>query len=225
MTRGSGILTRRLRDRLPADAELIATDLNPPMLEIARRKFRDGEKVEFRQADALSLPFADETFDAVVCQFGVMFYPDKDKSHREVLRVLKRGGHYLLSVWDSDRHNPFARIAQRTVERFLPVDPPQFYRVPVSMHQIDPTKEALGAAGFGNINIAVIGITKVIPKASAFARALVFGNPLAGQVQQRGGDPEKIVDAVLEELHREFGSDPGRMPLQAIIFSAVKPVA
>ena len=84
---GTGIVTRRLRDRLPAGVGLTATDLNPPMLEIARAKFRPGEDVEFKAADAMELPFADGSFDAVVCQFGVMFYPDKDKSYREVYRV------------------------------------------------------------------------------------------------------------------------------------------
>jgi ubiquinone/menaquinone biosynthesis C-methylase UbiE len=77
---GTGIVTRQLRDRLPADAMLTATDLNPPMLEVARSKFRPGERVEFQPADATALPFADACFDAVVCQFGVMFFPDKAKS-------------------------------------------------------------------------------------------------------------------------------------------------
>jgi ubiquinone/menaquinone biosynthesis C-methylase UbiE len=219
---GTGIVTRRLRDQLPARAHLTATDLNPPMLEVARKKFRDGEKVEFQPADAMALPFPDGSFDLAVCQFGVMFYPDKDKSHREVLRVLKPGGHYLMSVWDSHGYNPFARIAQDVVERLLPEDPPQFYRVPMSCHQIDPLKEALIGAGFGEINIAVVPVTKEIPEAKGFARAMVFGNPLADQVRARGSDPEKLVDAILQGLHREFGADPGRMPLQAIMFSAKK---
>jgi ubiquinone/menaquinone biosynthesis C-methylase UbiE len=76
---GTGIVTRRLRDVLPPEAHLIATDLNPPMLEVASGKFRADEIVEFRPADATALPFADSSFDAVVCQFGVMFFPDKDK--------------------------------------------------------------------------------------------------------------------------------------------------
>jgi ubiquinone/menaquinone biosynthesis C-methylase UbiE len=220
---GTGIASQKLRDLLPPKTSITSTDLNPPMLEVAKQKFRSGEKIGFEPADATALPFNDGAFDLVVCQFGVMFYPDKDKSHREVLRVLQPGGHYLMSVWDSHAHNPFARIAHETAERFLPTDPPQFYRVPMSMHQIDPTKEALIAAGFDDITISVVPMTKAIPKAADFARALIFGNPLADQVKQRGGDPEKMVEALLEGLHREFGSDPGRMPLQAIFFSARKP--
>lgn len=221
---GTGIVTRALRDALPAGTHLTATDLNPPMLEVAREKFRPGEQVEFQPADAMSLPFADSRFDAVVCQFGVMFYPDKDKSYREVHRVLVSGGHYLFSVWDSHRYNSFGRIAQEVAERFFPTDPPQFYRVPMSCHQIDPIKESLITAGFTEINVAVVPLEKEIPNAAVFARAMVFGNPLADQVRARGGvEPEQLVDAIVQELHREFGADPGRMPLQAMIFSARKP--
>jgi SAM-dependent methyltransferase len=81
---GTGIVTRKLRDALSKDARLTATDLNPPMLEIARAKFHAGEQVEFRPADAVALPFADGSFDAVMCQFGIMFFPDKAKSCSEV---------------------------------------------------------------------------------------------------------------------------------------------
>jgi len=221
---GTGIVTRQLRDLLPASAQLTATDLNPPMLEAARTKFRPGEQVEFQPADAMALPFADARFDAVVCQFGVMFFPDKEKSYREVYRVLARGGRYLFSVWDSHRYNPFARIVHEIARSFFPADPPQFYSVPFSCHQIDPIKESMIEAGFTDINVAVIRLDKAIPDVNVFARALVYGNPLIDQIRARDGvEPERVVAAVLHELHREFGSDPGRMPLQAIVFSARKP--
>jgi len=119
---GTGIVTRRLRDRLPAAAHLIATDLNAPMLEIARAKFRSGEQIEFKPADATALPFGDSSFDAIVCQFGLMFFPDKDKSFREAYRVLAPGGRYFFNVWDSHRYNPFGRIAHEVPGRFfLPI--------------------------------------------------------------------------------------------------------
>jgi ubiquinone/menaquinone biosynthesis C-methylase UbiE len=220
---GTGIVTRVLRDVLPATAHLTATDLNPPMLEIARAKFRDGEAVDFKPADAMALPFADGSFDAVVCQFGVMFYPDKDKSYREALRVLSPGGHYLFSIWDSHRYNPFGRITHQVAARFFPVDPPQFMNVPFA-YAFEPIKQSLIEAGFADITAAVVRREKEIPDAARFARGLVYGSPLIDQLRARGDtSPEQVVDVLVTEFHREFGFDPGRMPLQAIMFSATKP--
>lgn len=217
---GTGIVTRHLRDRLNANARLMATDLNAPMLEVARARFRPAERVAFQPADALALPFPDGVFDTVVCQFGVMFFPDKHKAYREVERVLAAGGRYLLSVWDAHRYNPFGRIAHETIARFFPVDPPQFYQVPFGYHAIDPIKEALIDARFTDIEITVLGRVREIPDVDAFARGLVYGNPVVDQIRARGGDPEAIVAAVVEALRREFGADPARMPVQAIMFSA-----
>ena len=150
---GTGIVTRALRDRLHSGSHVTATDLNADMLEIAKRKFRTGEAVSFQPADALALPFADESFDAMVCQFGVMFYPDKEKGYREALRVLAPGGRYFFSIWDSHRHNPFARITHELVTELLPDDPPQFMNVPFS-NRFEPIKEALVDAGFVDITAA-----------------------------------------------------------------------
>src|SRR3954452_25612764 len=110
------------------------------MLAIAQTKFQPEEHVDFRPADATALPFADNSFDAVVCQFGVMFFPDKPKSYHEALRVLAPGGKYLFNVWDANRYNPFGRIAHEVAGRFFESDPPQFYRAPFSYPHIDPIK-------------------------------------------------------------------------------------
>lgn len=217
---GTGIVTLRLRDALP-DAEITATDLNAPMLERAAAKFKRGETIEFRPADATTLPFADDAFDVIVCQFGVMFYPDKEKSYREAHRVLAPGGHYLFSVWDSHKHNPFGRIAHEIACSFFSVDPPQFYQVPFGYSSIDPIKEALIAAGFADLKIAVVRKEKKIADLAGLARGMVLGNPLIDQIKARGGvDPNQVVDAARERLQREFGER--SMTLQAIVFDARK---
>jgi SAM-dependent methyltransferase len=220
---GTGIVTRQLRDQLPVQVRLTATDLNPPMLEVARAKFRPDEEVDFRPADAAALPFPDDSFDAVVCQFGVMFFPEKDKSYREIHRVLATGGRYLFNVWDSHRYNDFGRIVHEVVSSFFPGDPPQFYKVPFSYYQIDPIKQSLIDAGFTDITIAVLRLEKDIPDAALFAQGIIYGNPLIDQIRARGGvDPDRVMDAVVQALQAEFGTDPGRMALQALIFSASK---
>lgn len=220
---GTGIVTRQLRDLLPADARLMATDLNTPMLQVARAKFHSNERIEFQAADATALSFPDASFDAAICQFGVMFFPDKDKAYREVHRVLAPLGRYLFSVWDSHRHNPFGRLMHEIMSGFFPADPPQFYKVPFGYHQIDPIKQALTDAGFTGLEVAVLSIEKRIPDLAAFARGLVYGNPVIDQIRSRGGvEPDRIVDTVAAALRSEFGADQTSMPLQTIVFEVSK---
>jgi ubiquinone/menaquinone biosynthesis C-methylase UbiE len=222
---GTGIVTRALRDALPTAASLTATDLNAPMLDIAATKFRPGEAVEFRTADATALPFDDGSFDAIVCQFGVMFFPDKDKSYREVFRVLAAGGHYVFSIWDSHRHNPIGRIAHEVIGSFFPADPPQFQSVPFA-YRFEPIKESLIDAGFASISAAVLKSQKEVADFATLARGLVYGSPIIDQVQQRGGvDPAHIVDAIVRQYRNAFGDEPAMTPRQAIVFSANKPSA
>lgn len=221
---GTGIVTRALRDALPANANLTATDLNAPMLDIAATKFRPSEAVEFRTADATALPFADASFDAIVCQFGVMFFPDKDKSYREAFRVLATGGHYVFSIWDSHRHNPIGRIAHEVIGGFFPADPPQFQSVPFA-YRFEPIKESLIDAGFASINATILRSQKKVADFAMLARGLVYGSPIIDQLQQRGGvDAERIVDAIVRNYRDAFGDEPAIIPRQAIVFSANKPI-
>jgi SAM-dependent methyltransferase len=221
---GTGIVTRMLRDALPGSTRLVASDLNQPMLEIARLKFSADERIEFQPADAAALPFADGAFDALVCQFGVMFFPDKDKAYREAYRVLGCGGRYHFNVWDSFDFNPFARISHLTVGGFFNGDAPAFFTVPFGYHRIDEIKSSLLAAGFADIAVHVLKIDKTIATARQFAEGLILGNPIIEQIRVRGtADSATIIAAITTALQSAFGEDPGRMPLQAIVFTALKP--
>jgi SAM-dependent methyltransferase len=189
------------------------------MLEVARGKFGADEAVEFEPADATALPFLDASFDAIICQFGVMCFPSKDKGYREAHRVLVSGGQYLFSVWHSHRHNPIGRLITEIVTEFFPHDPPQFYQVPFGYHRIDPIKDSLEAAGFTDLRI--VSLNKTVHDVATYARALVLGNPLVDQIRSRGGvDPEQVIESLAEAIPHEFGTDPVRLPLQAIVFEA-----
>lgn len=219
---GTGVVTRQLRDALPQDALLTAIDISDSMMDVARTKFLPHEQVTFQIADAVALPFDEETFDAVVCQFGVMFF-DKNAAFREAHRTLRRSGRYLFSVWDSRRYNPFASLSFEVMKQFFPSNPPQFLELPVSCFESDPIKEALIRSGFERIVISVQRRESNIMDVSAFARGLVF-SPLIEEIRERGEvEPEKIVEALAEALAREYGSNPTRYPMQAILFEAEKP--
>ena len=217
----TGILTRHLRNLLAKDAHLTAIDISDSMMDLARTKFLSGEQVMFQNADATSLPFNDEAFDAVVCQFGIMFF-DQAMAFREVHRVLKRGGRYLFRVWHSEPYNPFASLRFGLLKQFFPSDTPRFLFDPVSCHKIDPLKEQLIHTGFDPIVISVQRHEYDVLNVSAFARALVY-SPVLFEIRDRGGvDPEEIVEALTEAFKKEYGSNPMRYPMQAILFETEK---
>jgi ubiquinone/menaquinone biosynthesis C-methylase UbiE len=217
---GTGIVTRKLRDLLPDDCAITATDLNPPMLNIARSKFQNGERVYFESADATQLPYDTSDFDAVVCQFGVMFFPNKQRSYEEVFRTLKPGGHYVFTVWGALNKNPFAEIAHQTVVEFFPDDPPGFYQVPFGYSDANAIEKSVTDAGFSNVSFETLDITSEIPSSIEFATGLVFGNPLFEEITSRGGEPDRVRSAISDALERQLG---GTMPLQALVIVAKKP--
>jgi ubiquinone/menaquinone biosynthesis C-methylase UbiE len=218
---GTGISTEFLRRALPDNVEILATDLNEPMVDFARAKRRGLKNVVFEQADALQLPCADAQFDAAVCQFGLMFFPDKLAGLREAARILKPGGQLLFNVWDSFAWNPIARVAFETIARFFAEDPPTFLKLPFGYHEIDPIKALLHEAGFADLQINIVRTVSERPSAGHVAEGLVAGNPGVLEIQERGTAPLKqVIDAVTQAVVEEFGDKPMRTPLQAIVFSA-----
>lgn len=219
---GTGIVTRRLRDTVPLRIPIIATDLNPDMFEFAKPKFRDGENVRWQQADASALPFPDGAFDAVVCQFGLMFVPEKDLAMRESYRVLNHNGLFLFNVWDSFNANPFAEIAHTTIGSFFKSDPPKFYEIPFSLYDSKLLRDLLQAAGFEHIESFVESKRCRATSAKEFATGLVRGNPVAAEATERGLDPEDLIIAVAKRIAERFGDAPVESTMRAIVWHAIK---
>lgn len=219
---GTGIVTRRLRDALPASIEIIATDLNPDMFEFAKAKFKAGENICWQQADASALPFRDNSFDAVVCQFGLMFVPDKAAAAREAYRVLRKGGVFLFNVWDLLKANPFGEIAHTTIASFFDRDPPKFYQIPFSLHDSKLVGGLLRDAGFAEIESFVETKPCRSESAKDFATGLVRGNPVGGEATERGVNPEDLIDAIAKRLGERFGAAPVESTMRAIVWKGTK---
>jgi ubiquinone/menaquinone biosynthesis C-methylase UbiE len=214
---GTGILTRQLREHLPSSARLVATDLNEPMMDLARNRLRAREGVEFRQADMAALPFPDGSFDAVVCQFGLMFLPDKAQAVREAKRVLGKGGLYLLNVWDSLEANELPRVAHEAIASFFVKDPPMFYQVPFSMHDRKALRALLADAGFTDVKTEDVELDSTSPAAAELAIGLVEGNPVGEAVRERGTVPiEIVIEAVATVVARACGDRPVKARLRTI---------
>jgi len=221
---GTGIVSCKLHDSLPHASNLTVTDLNEPMLEIARRKLAGAADIRAMVADAMDLPFADKSFDLIVCQFGVMFFPDKSASFRTALRVLRPGGSYLFNVWGPMAKNPFAEIAFNTTAKFFPKDPPGFYRVPFGYNDIAEITRDLSGAGFKHVGYDVLRLTKRIEDYPLFARGIVYGNPVIAEINERAtSSAEEIHNAVIDALTARLGPAPAYMPLEAIVFEAQRP--
>lgn len=218
---GTGIASRHLRDGLPAEARLVVTDLNEPMLEIAKAKFGSAEKVEFRPADATRLGFADASFDAVACEFSLMFFPDKLAGVREARRVLKPGGAFVFNVWDSPAHNDLARLIDESLGRLFGPRRPPFLDTPYGYYRIDEIKALLGEAGFGRIEISVLPKVSRCGSAREAAMGFVVGTPLRFQVEERGEPPlDEVVEAVEQAIREALGAGAIAAKMQAIVFEA-----
>ena len=218
---GTGILTRVLRTYLPSKVKLIATDLNEPMFRQAAAKFGKGETVRWLEADASDLPFDDRQFDAVVCQFGIMFVPDKALAAREAYRVLKRDGLFLFNVWDAMKYNKLAQLAHQTIAGYFEKDPPTFYQIPFSYYNRAEIRRILKQAGFREIRTEVIAKIGKADRAEDVARGLVEGNPVAVAIAKR--DPSLlpiITNAVTAAITRRFGKRNIRAPMRAIVVRA-----
>lgn len=216
---GTGAVTEALHEALP-EAEIVATDLNQPMLDVAAQRI-DAPNVRFQAADAQDLPFDEGAFDLVVCQFGAMFFPDRVRAHSEARRVLRPGGHYLLAIWDRIERNVLTDVSQQTLIELFPDDPPLFMREgPFSYADPSVIEHDLHAASFATVEIEKV---EKPSRASAHdaAAALCYGTPMGVEIQDRGpGSLERVFDAVQRKFQAFERDGEIEAPMSAHIVTA-----
>jgi SAM-dependent methyltransferase len=221
---GTGVVTRALAAALPDGVAIVATDLNQAMLDQAAALGTE-RPVEWRQADAMQLPFADATFDAVVCQFGVMFFPDKARALAEARRVLRPGGVFVFSVWDRLDTNEVANVAATAVAALFPDDPPRFLaRTPYAYHERAAIERDVAAGGFdASPEIATVTERSRARTARDAAIAFCQGTPLRSEIEQRGASRlDEATDAVADAIVGRFGAGAVDARMQAHVVTVGK---
>jgi ubiquinone/menaquinone biosynthesis C-methylase UbiE len=217
---GTGRLTRALAGALEPTARITATDLNPPMLAEAAARLGDP-RVTWREADAQALPFPDASFEAVVCQFGVMFFPDKAAGYAEARRVLRPGGRFVISVWSDIAANDFTHAVMQVLLETYPDDPPMFLaRIVTGYHDETEIGTALVAAGFSEVSFETVTLATPAASAADVAFGITHGTPLRAELEARGaGQLEAVRAAVARQVAARFGDPPAGRG-QALVVTA-----
>lgn len=207
---GTGVVTRAVADALDTRISIVATDLNQEMLDHGA-SVRPDKNIKWQVADALSLPFDDESFDTVLCQFGVMFFPDRIKAYSETLRVLKPGGRFIFNVWDQIKNNEFADVVTTALQDVFPDDPPLFLlRTPHGYSNIEEISKDLSEGGFTSIpSFETVTARSRAQSPSIPAIAYCQGTPLRNEIENRDSSRlEHATDVAASALSKRFGAGP-----------------
>jgi SAM-dependent methyltransferase len=221
---GTGVVTRALATLPSQQVSIVATDLNQAMLDQAAAA-GTARPVRWQQADAMALPFPEGEFDAVVCQFGAMFFPDKSKAFSEARRVLEPGGVFVFNVWDRISENEFADTVTTALEAVFPGDPPRFLaRTPHGYHDRSVIERDLAAGGFTRSpQIATVAARSRAESARVPAIAYCHGTPLRNEIEARGGSRlEEATDVAAAAIARRFGTGPVDGRIQAHVVTIEK---
>jgi ubiquinone/menaquinone biosynthesis C-methylase UbiE len=221
---GTGVVTRAIASRLPGSARIVATDLNQPMLNHAKARQSQDSRIEWKPADAQALPFEDQSFDVVACQFGVMFFPDKVQGYKEARRVLKPGGHFLFNVWDRISENEFADVVTESLAAVFPADPPRFLaRTPHGYHDPDQIRAELKAAGFTDISIDAMDERSKASSPRDPAIAYCQGTPLRNEIEARDASRlEEATTQAAEAIAHRFGTGAVDGRIRAFTITAIR---
>lgn len=220
---GTGVVTRALAPKLSSTASYTVTDLNQPMLDYAASRQSPDNRIAWRQADAMALPFADASFDLVCCQFGAMFFPDRPAAYREARRVLKPNGHFLFSVWDRIEENIFADDVTSALARMFPDDPPRFLaRTPHGYHDTALIRRDVEDAGYSRVTIETRAEVSRAASPRIPAEAYCQGTPLRNEIEARAGKLEAATDEATSAIAAKHGSSEVAAKISAhVILAAV----
>ncbi|WP_184364873.1 class I SAM-dependent methyltransferase [Rhizobium sp. BK602] len=219
---GTGVVTRALAPKLAPETRYVVTDLNQPMLDYAATRQAADSRIQWRQADALALPFEDAAFDLAFCQFGAMFFPDRVLAYREAKRVLKPGGHFLFNVWDRIGENIFADDVTNALAEIFPDDPPRFLaRTPHGYHDTDLIRRELEEAGFSHVTIETRAEQSRASSPYIPAIAYCQGTLLRNEIETReAGKLQAATDHAASAIAERHGNGAVAAKIQAHVIMA-----
>ena len=221
---GTGRVTRHLRGRMPSSVRLVASDLSPDMLEVAKSKLMNSDAVEVVVADMQNLPFESNVFDVVVCQFGIMFPPDKQKVFDEAYRVLRSDGLFLFSTWDKTDHvGIFKLVYNEHVLPFFAGEDLSRFLVPFSLYDPDQLKAFLSSSHFSNPKIERVSLKGVGHSAADLVRGFYTTHSIGQEVADRDAKEfEAIARRMEKAIIERFSDQPVECELAAFFGSGMK---
>ena len=219
---GTGVVTRALAPKLSPGASYVVTDLNQPMLDYAASRQAPDSRIEWRQANAMALPFENAAFDCVCCQFGAMFFPDRSSAYSEAKRVLKPGGLSLFTVWDRIEENVFANDVTNALAKIFPNDPPRFLaRTPHGYHDTALIRRELEDAGFSRVVIETRAEQSRASSPRVPAVAYCQGTVLRNEIEARdAGALEAATDYAASAIADRHGRGDVVAKIQAHVIAA-----
>ena len=218
---GTGSVTGHLRKSLPRDAQLVATDISSEMLEFAKRDLGHLQGLELRSADAMDLPFSSSSFEAVICQFGIMFLPDKRQGLSEIFRVLREGGTAYVSTWSDIAHNELLDVANQAIQA-LDLKEPISFTGGCRYGDVDSIRADFEASGFQDLEFSVVTKRSKAPGIENALNSLVNGTTLASKLDEQDL-LQAGTEAIRDSYRSAFGDGAVSAQMQAIFCKATKP--
>ena len=220
---GTGRVTRQIRKVLPPSVRFVATDISNDMLSIARHELNNNG-INFKVEDAQDLSFPDNSFDLVICQFGMMFLPDRNKGFSEIYRVLKPGGKFMCFTWDDTRNMPFFElyINDLVVPNFADEDTTRFF-TPFSMYEPQSLQKYFSDAGFKDVQVVHVSLKSGSATPDNLVNAFFRKHMLGKEVSTKDAALlEPLAQKMEQETGRKFGHTKIELDLSALLTTGVK---
>ncbi len=214
---GTGRVTKPLLAAMP-EANITATDISEDMMEIGKEQITSAQ-VKWQNVNMMEIPYPDNEFDLVICQFGLIFVPDKAKAVAEMRRVLKPGGQLLFNTWGNMEENPVWHISLQLFRQTFGEMPMPKDMSPFSLPVITPVVALMTEAGFTDASGTEVRKITEVESAAIVAKGFLMTQP---SLREKKELYDEMYRKLVKELGEKLGDSPLRSPLLALVFEATK---